>query len=274
MASLEMGALSPEDIAEKNGENVKLHVILMRHGAKSPTGDLTTEGQEQAREVGRGLERPVKAYSSIIPRAYQSAESVIETAKNALTSHIAGKEPSKREPVKRIELAINPWSKEKLAEWKAIEKEQGSNAVVDWALKFGDKRPDEGTWSSLERAQMMAYVVEHYIKMTDKLKSNSDLDLVNLTHQSMPESLLQYAMTRTIDGKKVIGLESVSEIGGSLGPSETLEIFIDAKNKGDKSLSVDIRGNSYGLDMDKIHELATGYTKEKRQEMENFYNKK
>lgn len=258
-------------IEKEKGKDVKLHVILMRHGEKTPSGDLTDEGRQQAANVGKTLERPVKAYASFVTRAYQSAEEVVGTAEKALTHH---GDTEKTPPRKKIELVYPLWSKEKLQEYRKIEAAGGNDALVDWALSFGDERPDEGTWSARERAEMMSYLLEHYINMTDRLNANSDIDLMNLTHATMPESLLKYTLVRNVDGQEVKGMNSVSEIGGSLGPSETMEILIDAKDKDKKSINLFFRGKSWKLDTDAIHELAQGFTKEKRKILEENYNPK
>lgn len=75
--------ISPElHEEEKFGRDVKIHAVFMRHGEKTPSGELTEEGKIQAVRFGENLEikDAIKAYSSPVQRVLETVNTVIENA--------------------------------------------------------------------------------------------------------------------------------------------------------------------------------------------------
>lgn len=241
--------------AERFGRNVEIHAIFLRHGEKGEGGELTEAGRKQADEFGEQLERKdaIKGYSSPAKRVIETVERVIASA------------PHDRKLATRIrtEIGISPSiSKEFVRQYREREKE-GPDAAAEWYLSFGHNRPDAETSSPYENAQALAYILRRYVEMADRLYSGSKIDLINGTHQGLPEALLKEILVRQVDGKRVVGFESLQEIGGALRPAEGMEFLIKTDASGGKVVKLNFRGNTFDLDTEKLNALADDY--EKRQ---------
>lgn len=238
---------------EKFGRNVEIHAIFMRHGEKNSNGDLTEEGKKQAAEFGENIEKKdaIKGYSSPVKRAIETVEKVIANA------------PHDKKLVTRVRTEIGisaATSKQFLEQYRKFEK-QGPDAAAEWHLSFGNNRPDAETPSPHENAAAIACVLNKYINMSDRLYSGSQVDLINGTHQGFPEALLKEILIRQEGNQKIIGFENLKEIGGALKPTEGMEFFIKTDEKGNKVIKLNFRGESYGLDMEKLTALAEEYEK-------------
>ncbi|PIR57311.1 MAG: hypothetical protein COU72_01595 [Parcubacteria group bacterium CG10_big_fil_rev_8_21_14_0_10_41_35] len=238
---------------EKFGRDVQIHAIFMRHGEKAASGELTEEGKNQADRFGEELESKdaIKGYSSPVKRVIETVERAIENSPHdkKLTTRI------------RTELGISPsTSKEFLEKYRELEK-RGHNAAAEWHLSFGANRPDAETPSPHENAEAIAYILNKYIRMADRLYSGSEVDLINGTHQGFPEALLKEILIRQEGDKKILGFEELEEIGGALRPTEGMEFSIKTDEDGNKLVKLQFRGKTYDLDMDKLVALAEEYAK-------------
>jgi broad specificity phosphatase PhoE len=239
------------EIIERFGRNVEIHAIFVRHGEKSESGELTDEGKKQAAEFGKNLESKdaVKGYSSPVQRAIETVEQIIENSPH----------DKKLKTRIRTEIGIPPSSQEFYKKFKELEK-QGPDEAAKWFLSFGAERPDPETASPHEVAESFAYILTKYFKMADKLYSGSNIDLVNGTHQGLPETLLKEVLKRKIDdNEEVVGFDNLEEIGGALKFTEGMEFIIKTDERGDKKLTVNFRGQEYDIDMAKLNELAKSY---------------
>lgn len=235
---------------ERFGRNVEIHAIFVRHGEKSESGELTDEGKKQAVEFGKTLESrdAIKGYSSPVQRAIETVEQIIENSPH----------DKKLKTRIRTEIGIQPPSQEFNKKFKKLEKE-GPDDAVKWFLSFGIKKPDAETISPHEVAESFAYILTKYLKMADKLYSGSNIDLLNGTHQGLPEALLKEVLKRKIDDKEVVGFDNLEDIGGALKFTEGMEFIIKTDERGDKKLTVNFRGQEYDIDMTKLNELAKSY---------------
>lgn len=235
---------------EKFGKNVEIHAIFLRHGEKDGGGDLTEEGRKQALDFGEGLgtKDAIKGYSSPVQRVIETVEQVIKSAPHdkKLRTRI------------RTELAIPPFSQEFIKKFGEMAK-QGFDGAAEWYLSFGDQRPDPETVSPHEIAESFACLLAKYLKMADKLYSGSNIDLINGTHQGLPEALLKEILVRKKDDEEILGFEKLKDIGGALKFTESVEFLIKTSGVGEKSLQINFRGESFGVDMGKLHELAKSY---------------
>jgi len=234
------------------GKNVQIHLIFLRHGDKDKDGSLTEEGKKEATDFGEKLEGKdaIKGYSSPVPRALETVERVIAGAPHGkkLTTRI------------RTELGIRPCSKDFFKKFREKENE-GFGEAAEWYLSYGEQKPDAETSSPHEIAEDLAFALDRFIRMSDRLNSGSNIDLVNGTHQSMPEALLKEIMVREKEGKKIVGFEKLEEIGGALQPTESMEFLIKTDGSGEKELKLYFRGHEYDLDMNIINKLVGAYRK-------------
>jgi broad specificity phosphatase PhoE len=248
---------SPEQQSERFGKNVEIHAIFMRHGEKGESGELTDEGKRQAIELGSDLisKDAIKGYSSPVQRVLETVQQVVEAAPH----------DKKLNTRVRTEIGIPPSSKEFIAKFRQLEKE-GPDAAAEWYLSFGTEKPDSETTSPHEIAESFAYVLTKYLRMADKLYTGSNIDLINGTHQGLPEALLKEILIRQKDDKTIIGFDKLEDIGGALKFTEGMEFLIKVDEQGNKSLKLNFRGQTYDLEMDKLNELAKSYAEKQKHE--------
>ncbi len=241
---------------ERFGRNVEIHVVFVRHGEKDESGELTEKGKNQAAEFGKRLEGKdaIKGYSSPVQRAIETVEKILESSPH----------DKKLKTRVRTEIGIPPFSKECYKKFKELEA-RDPDAAAEWFLSFGTERPDAETASPHEVAESFAYILTKYLRMADKLYSGSNIDLVNVTHQGLPESLLKEVLKREIDDKEVIGFENLKDIGGALKFTEGMEFVIKTDGEGNKKLTVSFRGQEYDIDMAKRDELAKSYAEKQKE---------
>ena len=237
--------------------DVQIHAIFMRHGEKGESGELTEEGKRQARELGSDLvsKDAIKAYSSPVQRVLETVQQVIEAAPH----------DKKFNTRIRAEIGIPPSSKEFIKKFRELEK-QGPNAAAEWYLGFGAEKPDSETTSPHEIAESFAYILTKYLRMTEKLYSGSNVDLINGTHQGLPEALLKEILIQQKDDQQIVGFDKLEDIGGALKFTEGMEFLIKTDKQGNKFLKLNFRGQAYDLDMNKLDELAKSYEEKQKHE--------
>ncbi|MBR9706463.1 hypothetical protein GOV14_05485 [Candidatus Pacearchaeota archaeon] len=238
-------------LEEKLGHNVEVHTTLVRHGEKDKEGKLTGVGFGQAADYGKGMDASdaIKGYGSTTQRAFDTAEEIIKNAPH-------GKKLSTK---KKQEISMPPMSKEFFAAYVEHAKDGADNAN-DWYMNL--KKPfDKETGTSKRVAEGLAYMVLRNNAMAGKLHDGSKVDLINGTHQTMPEALLKEVMIRNVNGKRVVGFKNLKEIGGSLGYVEPVDFVTTTDANGEKELKVNFRGEQYEVDMNKLNKLANSYRK-------------
>lgn len=236
--------------SEKFGRDVQIHAIFMRHGEKATSGELTEEGKNQAVRFGEKLENKdaIKGYSSPVQRVLETVNKVVENSPH----------DKKLKTRIRTDLAIPAFSKEATQKYKDLEK-LGPNEAAEWYLAFGSEKPDSETISPKEVAKSFAYIVQRYIDMADRLYSGSNIDLINGTHQGLPETLLKEILIRNQNNEKVMGFEKLKDIGGALKPTEGMEFLIKTDSNGNKEVKLHLRGQVYDIDLTALHKLAELY---------------
>jgi len=255
---LGMAAEQSQKHIEK-GKNIILRVFFIRHGEKNiETGSLTGRGKEEATEFGKNLKKAklIKGYSSSLERAMQTTEQIIEATSLP---------PDKKLKTRiRQEIGMPPFSAEATQHYRDLEAAQFGKGA-EWWLNFGENRPDEETWSPRETAESFAYALRRYFTMPDKLYSGSEVDLINGTHQALPEALLKEVLVRDRGGKKIIGFDKLDEIGGALKLTEGMEFEIIVDAVGQKTIKLHLRGKEYGIDLEKLNKLAESYKAKKNE---------
>ena len=262
-----------ENIENKYGKNVKIHAIFLRHGEKetdmtaADTG-LTERGRRESLEIGRKLDEKdlIKAYSSDTDRTKESAELIVfASPTEKKMKHRIEKELSFyydkngvffNNLMKAKKEMLGNGFKELQEEEKKEKMEKYENWATDYYLSFSEQRPDERTMSPVETAAIMAKRVEAYIKMADRLRSGSDIQMINDTHDLNLAAFLKEALVRDVNGQKIRGFKSIEEIGGSLAFNEGFEIIVENDEEGKKNIKFVFRGRQYELDFQRLNELS------------------
>jgi len=262
-----------ENIENKYGKNVKIHAIFLRHGEKetdmtaADTG-LTERGRRESLEIGRKLDEKdlIKAYSSDTDRTKESAELIVfASPTEKKMKHRIEKELSFyydkngvffNNLIKAKKEMLGDGFKELQEEEKKEKMEKYENWATDYYLSFSEQRPDESTMSPVETAAIMAKRVETYIKMADRLRSNSDIQMINDTHDLNLAAFLKEALVRDVNGQKIRGFKSIEEIGGSLAFNEGFEIIVENDEEGKKNIKFVFRKRQYELDFQRLNELS------------------
>jgi broad specificity phosphatase PhoE len=243
-----------ESKEKRFGANVQIHAFFVRHGEKTINGELTANGKNQAVEFGKELKNndAVKGYSSPVQRALETVTSIVENSPHdkKLKTRIA------------TELAIPAFSQQSSQTYKDLEK-LGPDNAAEWYLSFGSEKPDSGTASPQEVARSFAYIIQKYIDMSDKLYSGSNIDLINGTHQGLPETLLKEILIREKEGKEIVGFKKLEDIGGALKPTEGMEFIIKTDDSGGKDVKLHFRNQIYNIDLINLHKLSELYETKK-----------
>ena len=252
---------------EKYGKNVSISIHLVRHGEKHKDGKLSKNGVIEARKMGEKMrwKKVVKGYYSSKERAKHTLEAILRGGKSNIDKEMRARVRKNLSPV----ILSNDFAKSiyfqeldeevskinLLPEEERIEvlKKIEERYVKKW-LSYDSSRPDEQTSSPVDVAQKMAVLIDRYINMADRLKSGSQVDLINVTHEYMLASVVRYFLSRSVDGKTIKGMDLVDSIE-RIGYLEDIIININSDEKGRKKVSVLLRGDEYELDLGKIRKF-------------------
>lgn len=227
------------------GKNVEIEVTFMRHGEKDKAGNLTDYGREQVREYGKTLEGTSKAYASSVKRVIDTVDEVISSSKGIkLKTRI------------RRELGLPRMSKKFIEEYI----KNPSGTMNKW-YQDRNKEFDNQTDSSQKVAEGFAYLLDNYIKMSSRLPDGSKVNLINGTHEGLPEALLNEVMVRYENGGRVRGFDEVEDIGGTLKYGEGMKFRIFRDKEGKDRVELDFRGKKYEIDRERLSKLARSYKK-------------
>lgn len=262
-----------ENTEDKYGKNVKICAIFLRHGEKeidittAETG-LTNRGKEESTEVGKRLNKKdiIKGYSSDTDRTKESVELIVAASPTEKKMNLRTREELAFYYDKNGDF-INKLMKTKKEmlgqdfnglreEEKKERMKKYENWATDYYLSFDDQKPDAGTMSPVEKAAAMSKLARKYAKMADRLYSNSDIQLIDDTHDFNLAAFLKEVLIRDVNGQKVRGFKSIEEIGGSLGFNERFEFLVENDNEGKKNIKLGFRGQQYELDAQRLSELV------------------
>lgn len=263
---------TPKFENQELGENVTIHAVFSRHGEKlldpkNPETALTPEGEEKSRIAGKNRPKvaAIKSYTSDTARTKKTAEFMVEESptetkmdqrlRDDIAFHYDEKGDFVKEAMRIKKEILGPDYKNLAPEEINQRLQQASNKQVDYYLSFGDQRPDPDTYSPVETASGIARMVDRYMKMSARLKSGSEVDLINATHDFNLASFLKEVIIREIDGKKVRGFESIKEIGGATEFNEAFEIIVKRQDSAERTVKLLFRGNEYDIDEDRLNEL-------------------
>ncbi len=280
---------------KERGTNVLVRVKFIRHGERTPKGELTDYGRDiivkKAAESGLKDEKfdTVKAYGSqagpkvdiALPEHIQAMGRAFETAHiytqavNAsgkdyvprpkdILSYEAIKSPMPYDHTKIYNLNL-PENYESLSDEEKVQAaRKAQSAVVNHLLALNTPEAERYV---KEVAGVFAKIINHRIKLSRRLDSGSKVLLVEGTHGPMPELLLREALVRKAqDGQEIRGFEDINEIGGPLYPSESIDVLVERDENGNlKKARVELdplkphfEGEMY-LDLKKLDELEKFY---------------
>lgn len=104
--------------------------------------------------------------------------------------------------------------------------------------------------------------------MTEKLNSDSKIILLEISHNSLLMSFLKETLYRiNEEGKKILGFDNPEDIGGALAPTESFIVKIKTDENRKKNIEILFSNQNrmevgrYGLDVNKVKELALEYKK-------------
>lgn len=259
--------------SKEKGRNVTIHAIFVRHGEKgvsvttAETG-LSERGEKESIEFGRRLEerKAIKAYTSDTERTIATAKLIVEASPTQkkmrqIVKHGLGFYYNKEGDFVREAMKIK---KETLGEdFNSLSEEEKSRRMresdkrqIDYYLSFGDKRPDPKTYSPVETAARVARRVDVYLRMTERLYSESDVDLINVSHDFPLSAFLKEVLVREKEEKQIRGFDTLDEIGGPIEFNEGFEILIQTDKEGKKSVKMNFRNQEYQIDMERLNELV------------------
>lgn len=232
---------------EPFGWNVEIRAYFLRHApGDKASGHLTEEGSDISKKYGEqfqpafdGEKYIVKAYSSETERANETAETIIDAVNTNRKGHtrikleLGEKAEDVRMPVDALYLPYSEYVKISRKEEKVKDKIISLHGV----------------------AQRVAGQIEHFIKMSSRLKSDSRVDLINITHVPWILSFLKEAIGYEIEQEnnpeKKQKLENKTT---NLGHLEGFELSIK-RNGDDVRLSLKIGSNEFELTQEALQKI-------------------
>lgn len=276
---------------ESKGEDIQIVIKFIRHGERDLEGNLQDLGREITAQKAQESGVPetyfdaVKAIgsnagpASYVEDADKNMERSLETA-HIYAKEIAGDEAFKTRtrdilsyetiktpaPYNHAEIynSFVPDNFDDLSpEEKALVSKEANQKTIEHLISLTS--PEAEVFKN-EIAGTFAQVIEHYSDMTEKLKTGSKVLISAGTHGGTMELLLQKAMIREIDGKEIIGFDSLDEIGGDFDPSESFNVFVETDDQGNLKeyvLTFDDPKRPQGefrIDADKVKQLSEFYS--------------
>ena len=256
---------------EEFGRNVTVHAIFVRHGEKALSTEhaetsLTPNGADQAREFGQGLGDKVKGYASKTDRTIDTVRLAIESsdADKKLNFRIKDELGIAYNKDGEFSRAIHSQKKQILGEDFAslpvAEQHNRLLAYEAWStnyyLSFRDKRPDPKSEAPVEVASKIASRVDLYIKTADRLRSGSEITLVNGTHDYCIAAFLKEVLTRATGNETHTGFDKIEDIGGPIDFTESFEVHINTDEKGEKHIGLSFRDQEYSINMERFRQLV------------------
>ena len=225
---------------EQFGRNVEIRAHFLRHAAKyEESGGLTEEGRGASRKFGEEFEPSskdekyiLKAYSSEIGRSKDTADAIIESINTEQKGHT------------RIRLELGKLEEEDIRLPNATLNLPYSEYVKS------NRQEIKGKTESLSFhgvAQRVADQIEHFIKLSKRLKSDSKVDLISISHLPWISAFIKEAVGQEIekedDPTKKQELEKKIT---NLGYLEGFELVIK-RDGGDINLSMKIDNEEFPL---------------------------
>jgi len=249
-------------------------ISVFRHGDKTPEGQLSPKGFEQAREKAETTERLgviVKDYASPTQRAQDMGKEMSQTLADQELIYpdtektIKGEKYNSRarDYLSFAEKGIKPqWL---IENWKALSK-QGSNKPLETYLSFNEERPDQTTLSPKEMASRVGKVIYDQIRLIGRLKSGSEVNLVDASHSPTLDVFIASFLKNKIEQDPVDleGETLVEKMGGAFSVAEGFDIKVKTDEQRKLTAKINFRGKEYEIDMNELKELSEFYKEDKK----------
>ncbi len=229
---------------EEFGSNVQMIVDLIRHGEKDSKGLLTKKGRAEAEKFGEEIRKNepdssgIKNYSSDVPRAMETGKAIVGDDNNFKQRRRESLSFTGKSSEKFKEKFISLVNKESKDETLAVQ------AIID----SNDEKVDPETISSKEISQEVAKQILTLIKMTERLKKGSKVNVVMTSHSGWIENFL-------VDILKEDRRGFMKKIGGQLDFLEGPKITIDRKNKENVLISLTFRNYNIKISEDDLNKI-------------------
>jgi hypothetical protein len=291
---------SSSENGEKTEGSKRFSFKIMRHGERTFDGLLSDYGREVTKEKARANVLPdgidiVKAIGSpsgpineesgvTKPRALETADIYVHEFADA-----TGAEQYKTRP--KSELGFDTLQTTEPFSWNAYYKEIAEKTAQEKYSRHFAELSDEQKADAANVAQnasvkrlledenghehvheiacRIAYAVDKYARMSDRLDPDTNVLYVGGTHGGMIEPFLKEALARTdAEGGCIRGFDDLDEIGGAFRPSEAFTMNIETESNGEKKIAVTFDNaerqkifneQNLSLDIGKVRELAEEY---------------
>ncbi|MFA4937278.1 MAG: histidine phosphatase family protein [Patescibacteria group bacterium] len=261
-----MSSFEKENIFEtkkqelERGKNVKVITSFYRHGARTEEGTLSELGLETAEDLGKTKEVPahgIKFRTSPFERAQKTTEGVL----SGIEEIDSKKRVFKTEV--RLELAPPKWKHldEIALKVKKIRSEKGDVGVFEYTLQEPLMQEDLDSWTS-----GLAYFIKRYSILTERARSNFEIELDHITHDSVIGNFLRKMIVAEDGEGKRIDFSDFNKfkefMGGGVEYLEGFEFMMSSDEAGTQQSKILFRGQEYEVDMNKLNKLAEKFEKE------------
>ncbi len=152
---------------------------------------------------------------------------------------------------------LTPDQQEEVAEY-------AEEPALEWYLTFDDQRPDKDTPSPRECAAAVAFKINRFINMPNFMESGAKVDLVSAGHKTSTEAFLKYVIEREINNKKIVGFDSLTEIGGSLKILDSWDLKVFNDVQGEKIVKLILRRENgqqqeCDINLELVYQLSQEY---------------
>ncbi len=254
---------------EPHGQNIKVEVNLIRHSEREryktwKNTPLTMNGFLDCVKLGQSLEKKdlIVAGASPADRTLETAQEIIDYSPTENKKMVVYEELASRSSPEFIEQVEDHVKRSWQEKYNCPPPENLELCCtvfgIDFYLKYGDKRPDNQTYSPIEAAANVALALNDIIANVDNMPSNTDMDSFFVSHDYMVAAFLQQVIMQELEnsGKKT-GFDSLAELGNfTINFLEGPKIIIKNDDQGKKTVELFFRQKKYGMDMERFSRLV------------------
>ncbi len=249
---------SEKEPTKEKGKDVEIIVSIIRHGEKTSEGKLSQLGLEKTKKMGeeKEIKNGIKGYASPFSRATETLDGILKGIK----------EQSKPQRVfksrVRFELSPPKWNhfKEIISKAKDVEKSEGGAGLFRYMLSEPLVQEDLEHWTS-----GLAYLVNKYIRMANKLYSHSKVELLHITHDIVIGDFLRKVAIMKDDKGKRIDFNDIDVFLNVFGEHVkflegfNFEIYLDENRE--KHLKINFHDKPLEVDEEKLMDLVDKFQK-------------
>jgi len=255
MGTLESGFEGRNSNEKKEGYDVGVTVYLMRHARKATyKGELSPEGEADAKELGGKLDRltkmyktaPLEAAHSGHKRPHRTAELLLDPEETELPE---GDERFSGEVREGLKDMCSPALD---AEYERLLKGEVENesAALQMLIDTGTTRYDAESPSSVEISQKVARELLRIVDETKGYPSGTKKPITLVSHSSVVENFLVDLLDIRKEEKSVL------RMGGGLKFLEDMRLYINRKSPEEVELRYRFREFEGSLTEERLRELA------------------